>query len=185
MLCVVGGFPHKEGTRTRVALYDTHGPCHRGVTTHTPSLNPRMFVRGSLCIRSRCLCWGHTSSPLSSLCSPRVRHPILCSGHTSSGDGCYPCAHTAGRTQAPHLPPPPTPNTPVHTHSCFHTHTPSSPCLALTVRVCSLSRCCGWESWAIPHSTCSLSPLQHLHASKKPPHCLSVPLWRVWLRVSV
>jgi hypothetical protein len=41
--------------------------------------------------------------PLSSLCSPRVRYPILCSGHTSFGKRCYPCSRThAVRTQAPH-----------------------------------------------------------------------------------
>ena len=34
--------------------------------------------------------------------------------------------------------------------------------------VCLLSRCCGWESGAVSHSTCSLSPLQHLHAPKRP-----------------
>ena len=35
------GFSHKEGTRTRAALHNLHGPCHRGVTAHTPSLNPQ------------------------------------------------------------------------------------------------------------------------------------------------
>jgi hypothetical protein len=96
VLCVVGGSSNSEGTRTRVALHNPHGPCHRGVTTHIPSLNPRMFVRGSLCIRSRCICWGTLLIPPSVACAfLAFATPSCAPGIPPLGIGAIRVAHTA------------------------------------------------------------------------------------------
>ena len=61
-----------------------------------------------------------------------------CKKKSPLGNRCDSYAHTCSRQDASPSPP----NTPVLTYSCFHTQAPSSPCLALTARVCSFSRCC-------------------------------------------